>query len=125
SVPEPDGPFAYFTRYREGSQQPLICRKEREGEAETILLDADREAAGHPFFDLGGAEHSPDHRLMAWSADLKGSEYFTIRVRELATGSDLEDEVPLTSGGAVWLASSAGFYYVELDENHRPVRVTW
>ena len=36
------------------------------------------------YFDFGGTRHSPDHRLEAWSADLRGSEYFTIRVRELA-----------------------------------------
>ncbi|QFU17111.1 S9 family peptidase [Microvirga thermotolerans] len=123
SVPAPDGPYAYFTRYREGGQHPLICRMPREGGDETIMLDGDREAEGHAFFDLGGADHSPDHRLMAWSADVKGSEYFTIRVRDLATGRDLGDEVPRTSGDAVWIGDSSGFYYVELDDNHRPVRV--
>jgi len=123
SVPAPDGPFSYFTRYREGGQHPLVCRMPREGGAETIMLDGDREAEGHAFFDLGGADHSPDHRLMAWSADIKGSEYFTIRVRELGSGQDRDDAVPRTSGDAVWLGDSSGFYYVELDDNHRPVRV--
>ena len=123
TVPEPDGPFAYFTRYREGGQHPLVCRQPRDGGSETIMLDGDKEAEGQPFFDLGGADHSPDHRLMAWGADIKGSEYFTIRVRNLENGTDLPDEVRQTSGGAVWLNDSSGFYYVELDENHRPVRV--
>ncbi|AWM86450.1 S9 family peptidase [Microvirga sp. 17 mud 1-3] len=123
SVPAPDGPFSYFTRYREGGQHPLVCRMPRQGGAETIMLDGDREAEGHAFFDLGGADHSPDHRLMAWSADIKGSEYFTIRVRELESGRELDDAVPRTSGDAVWLGDSSGFYYVELDDNHRPVRV--
>ena len=40
---------------------------------------------------FGGTRHSPDHRLEAWSADLRGSEYFTIRVRAWATGQDLAD----------------------------------
>jgi oligopeptidase B len=80
SVPEPDGPFAYFTRYRQGGQHPLVCRMPRDGGEETIMLDGDKEAGSHAFFDLGGADHSPDHRLMAWGADIKGSEYFTIRV---------------------------------------------
>ncbi|WP_230531889.1 S9 family peptidase [Microvirga roseola] len=123
SVPQSDGPFAYFIRYREGGQHPLVCRMPREGGAETVMLDGDKEAASHAFFDLGGADHSPDHRLMAWGADIKGSEYFTIRVRDLERGADLPDAVPNTSGGAVWLNDSSGFYYVELDENHRPVRV--
>ncbi len=123
SVPDPDGPFAYFTRYREGGQHPLVCRMPREGGDETIMLDGDKEAGSQAFFDLGGADHSPDHRLMSWGADIKGSEYFTIRVRDLQSGADLEDEIPHASGGVVWLKDSSGFYYVELDENHRPVRV--
>jgi oligopeptidase B len=123
SVPQPDGPYAYFTRYREGGQHPLVCRQPREGGPETIMLDGDKEAEGHAFFDLGGADHSPDHRLLAWGADIKGSEYFTIKVRDLQTGQELADEVPQTSGGVVWLNDSAAFCYVELDENHRPVRV--
>ncbi|MGO4388893.1 S9 family peptidase [Microvirga sp. 2YAF29] len=123
SVPQPDGPYAYFTRYRDGGQHPLVCRQPREGGSETIMLDGDKEAEGHAFFDLGGADHSPDHRLLAWGADIKGSEYFTIKVRDLQTGQELSDEVPQTSGGVVWLNDSAAFYYVELDENHRPVRV--
>ncbi|MGO4704551.1 S9 family peptidase [Microvirga sp. 2MCAF38] len=123
SVPEVDGAYAYFTRYREGGQHPLICRTARGGDDEVVLLDGDKEGEGQAFFDLGGAEHSPDHRYLAWSADLKGSEYFTLRVRETATGLELADEVPGTAGDAVWLGDSSGFYYVELDENHRPVRV--
>jgi len=123
TVPQPDGPFAYFTRYREGGQHPLVCRQPRDGGDETIMLDGDKEAEGQAFFDLGGADHSPDHRFLAWGSDVKGSEYFTIRVRDLETGRNLPDEVPHTSGGVVWTNDSAGFYYVELDENHRPVRV--
>lgn len=123
SVPQPDGPFAYFTRYREGGQHPLVCRQPRGGGTETIMLDGDKEAGGHAFFDIGGTDHSPDHRLLAWGADIKGSEYFTIRVRDLETERELSDEVPQTSGGVVWLNDSSAFYYVELDENHRPVRV--
>ena len=120
SVPQPDGAFAYFTRYREGGQHPLVCRQPRDGGPETIMLDGDQEGEGLAFFDLGGAEHSPDHRLLAWSADIKGSEYFTIRVRDLETGAELADEVPNAPAEAVWLNDSSGFYYVELDENHRP-----
>ncbi|WP_091129174.1 S9 family peptidase [Microvirga guangxiensis] len=123
SVPQPHGPFAYFTRYREGGQHPLVCRQPRDGGDETIMLDGDKEAAGHAFFQLGGADHSPNHRLLAWGSDVKGSEYFTIRIRDLESGQDLADAVPHTSGGVVWLNDNSGFYYVELDENHRPVRV--
>ena len=123
SVPEADGPFAYLTRYREGAQHPLVCREARAGGGEEILLDSDVEAGSHPYFDLEEAAHSPDHRLLAWSADVTGAELYSIRVRDLATGRDGDDVVQATSGSVVWTADSSAYYYVEVDENHRPVRV--
>ena len=123
TVPSPDGPFAYFTRYREGGQHPIICREPRGGGSEQVLLDGDALAAGKAFFQFGGMEHAPDHRLIAWSADDTGSEYDTLRVRDPATGTDLADVVPDVGGSPVWCADSSAFYYVRLDENHRPSRV--
>ena len=123
SVPQKDGPFAYFSRYRDGGQHPLVCRQARDGGDETVLLDGDKEGEGLAYFDLAGTAHSPDHRLLAWGADIAGSELHTIRVRDLSTGRDLVDTLTVTTGEVVWCADSATFYYVELDENHRPARV--
>ena len=152
SVPEPDGPFAYYTRHREGGQHPLVCRRPRTivvipGQGaetaadggpeagEVILLDGDHEGAGLAFFEIAAAVHSDDHRLLAWSADTKGSELHTIRVRDLETGKDFDsgkdldsgteavDRIEATTGEAVWSADSRAFFYVAVDENHRPARV--
>ena len=123
SVPSPDGPHAYYYRYREGGQHPIACRAPRAGGAEETLLDGDARAAGKAYFQLGATRHSPDHRLFAWSADDKGSEYDELRVRDLATGTDLADVVPDISGAPVWTTDSSAFYYVRLNANHRPSRV--
>jgi oligopeptidase B len=123
SVPAPDGPYAYFSRYREGGQHPAICRRPRDGGADDVLLDGDALAAGKPFFDLDATIHSPDHRLVAWSCDELGSELYVGRVRDVATGSDLADEVPDIAGSPVWTADSSAFYYVRLDAQQRPTRV--
>jgi oligopeptidase B len=123
SVPSPDGPFAYLSRFREGGQHQLIGRIPRAGGDAHILLDGDALAAGADYFNFGEARHSPDHRLEAWSADLRGSEYFTIRVRDWATGDDAADVVEETDGGLVWRTDASGFYYVKLDDNHRPMQV--
>ncbi len=124
SVPQPDGPYLYYSRYRKGGEHPLICRKPRSGKGrETIMLDADKLADGKDFFDLGDAAHSPDHGLLAWSADEAGSELHRIRVRDLATGEDLPDVVPDTTGEVVWAADSRAFFYVGVDADHRPSRV--
>lgn len=122
SVPSPDGPFAYASRTREGDQYPLIVRTPRDGGSESVLLDCNSEA-GDSYFGFGGAEHSPCHTMMAWAADRNGSEYYTIFVRDLDTSKDRDERIEKSGSGAVWANDSSRFYYVELDENHRPFRV--
>jgi oligopeptidase B len=123
SVPSPDGPFAYFRKYREGGQHQLFGRMPRDGGEAQIVLDGDALAKDHAYFNFGGSRHSPDHELVAWSADIKGSEYFSIRVREWNTGRDLDDVVEETDGAVVWATDCKSFFYVKLDDNHRPMQV--
>ncbi|MET4390915.1 oligopeptidase B [Bradyrhizobium sp. F1.4.3] len=122
SVPSPDGSFAYFRKFREGGQHELFGRIPREGGDSDIVLDGDALAKDHKYFKFGGSRHSPDHKLQAWSADTKGSEYFSIRVRDWATGKDF-DLVEETDGGIVWSMDCKSFFYVKLDDNHRPMQV--
>lgn len=121
-VPSPDGPYSYFSRMVEGQQYPLLVRTPREGGAETVLLDCNREA-GDGYFGFGGASHSPCHGLLAWSADANGSEFYQIRIRDLSRSLDLDDRLDNTAGGVVWAADSKSLFYVVQDENHRPFRV--
>ena len=123
TVPAADGTFSYFKRYRDGGQHPSICREPRHGGAGEILIDGDALATGRAFFRLGAAQHSPDHRLLAWSADETGAELFTIRVRDLARMAELADIVPETEGDIVWTQDCSAFYYVRLDAQHRPSSV--
>jgi oligopeptidase B len=123
SVPTPDGPFEYFASYVTGGQYPRLVRKPRGGKEESILLDGNYEALGKPYWSLGGGAHSHDHRLLAYAVDEKGSELFTIRIRDLETGQDLVDVIPDTRGAPVWARDNRTLFYVRLDENHRPLSV--
>ncbi|SFK22654.1 S9 family peptidase [Methylocapsa palsarum] len=122
-VPLEDGDWLYYSRHDEGGQHGVFCRTPREGGAEEILLNGDERSAGLSFFEIGAVRHSPDHRRLAWSDDDKGSEYYCIHVRDLAANKDLPDAVVDTDGGFVWMADSSGFYFVRMDENHRPAAV--
>ena len=123
SVPAPDGPFEYFTGFVTGGQYPLLKRRPRGGGPEQVLIDGNKEAEGKPYWSLGAAAHSPDHRYLAYAVDDKGSELFTIRVRDLETGQDLADAIPDTRSSIVWARDSATLFYVRLDDNHRPLFV--
>ncbi len=122
-VPTADGPFAYLWKFRDGGQHQLIGRTPRGGGDVQIVLDGDALAKASDYFKFGGTRHSPDHRLEAWSADLRGSEFFTIRIRRWDTGEDLPDVLTETGGGVVWGLDSTFFYYVQVDDNHRPLKV--
>jgi oligopeptidase B len=124
TVPSPDGPFEYFSSFAVGGQYPRFGRRPRGGTEETILIDGNVEAAGKTYWDLGGTAQSPDHRLIAFATDDKGSELYTIRVRDAATGKTLPDTIEDTRGDLVWAGDSRTLYYIRVDANHRP-RDVW
>jgi oligopeptidase B len=123
TVPAPDGAFAYFTSYVAGGQYPRLNRCPRDGGPEEVLLDGNREAEGKAYWQLGAFAHSPDHRLLAYAVDDKGSELFTVRIRDLATGLDLPDVITETHGELVWAQDGKTLFYVRLNDKHRPLFV--
>ena len=123
SVPTPDGPFDYYSRFREGGQHRIYCRRQRGGGDETVLLDGDALAGGKSYFSIGGMAPSPDHRLVGWSSDETGSEFYQARILDTWTGENLSDHVPDTGGGMVWRQDGLAFFYVKVDANHRPSSV--
>ena len=123
SVPMKDGPFAYGSLFVTGGEQPKYFRTPRDGGDQTILLDGDKEAVGKDYFRLAGIDHATDHSKGIWGYDDKGSEYFTLRVRDLSTGEDMSDVLENTAGGGVWAPDGKSFFYTLQDENHRPSKV--
>ena len=123
SVPVKDGAFAYGSSYVTGGEQPRYFREPREGGERKILLDGDREAEGKDYFRLSGLDHTSDHALGIWGYDDKGSEYFTLRVRDLETLEDRADVIENTGGGGAWAPDGKSFFYTLQDENHRPSKI--
>ena len=124
SVPAPDGDWAYYVRYVEGGEHPLYCRAPRHDEtAEVLLLDGNREAEGEAYFRVGDYEHSPDHRRLAYTLDLNGSERYRLFVRDIASGAVIDGPIEDAHGEAIWATDGETVFYTVLDENHRPWQV--
>ncbi|MDL2404360.1 S9 family peptidase [Rhizobium calliandrae] len=123
SVPVKDGPYAYGTLYVTGGEQPHYFREARNGGERKLLLNGDKENEGKSYFRLSGIDHSTDHSHGIWGYDDKGSEYFTLKVRNLDTGEDLADVIENTGGGGVWAPDGKSFFYTLQDENHRPSKI--
>ncbi|MFJ6322557.1 MULTISPECIES: S9 family peptidase [unclassified Rhizobium] len=123
SVPVKDGPYAYGTLFVTGGEQPHYFREARNGGDRKLLLNGDKENEGKSYFRLSGLDHSTDHSLGIWGYDDKGSEYFTLKIRNLETGEDLSDVLENTGGGGVWAPDGKSFFYTLQDENHRPSKI--
>lgn len=123
SVPDPDGPFAYMYDFITGGQYPRLLRLPQDGGETTVLLDGNKEAEGKSYWDLGASAHSPNHRYLAYSFDDKGSELYTIRIRDTETGEDLPDIITDTRGSLQWANDNRTLFYVRVDGNHRPLYV--
>jgi oligopeptidase B len=122
SVPQKDGDWIYWYAYKPGGQYPIHYRKRVTGGPDEVLFDEPKEAGALEYFQLGVLEVSPDGRLAAWAADTNGSERFTLKVRDLATGQDVVTISAVTNGGVVWAADSRSLVYTEVNENWRSYR---
>jgi oligopeptidase B len=123
SVPAPDGSFSYYTRFITGGQHPLFCRAPRDGGEEQILVDGNALAKDHAYFRISNVAHSPDHKLIAYAVDTKGSEFSTVHVINSATGAVIDSHIADNNGSFEWAADSRTLLYVWLDDEHRPRKV--
>ncbi len=121
SAPWADGAWEYRTRRPAGAQYSEHVRRRRGSPGpDDVLLDENALADGLEFLELGVCQPSPDGRLLAYSVDHDGSEVYTLRVRDLRTGTDLPDELAGTYYGVGWAADCASFLYTTLDDSYRP-----
>ncbi|WP_373005166.1 S9 family peptidase [Hyphomonas sp.] len=125
TVPEIDGPYAYYTRYRQGGEYPIIARRAaadafNPDAPETILLDGDAMGEGKDYFSFGGIDTSPDHQLVAYSTDTQGSEFYQIHIQDIETGDETAGIIDDAYGSFEWSANGQAIVWVHRDENARP-----
>jgi len=85
--------------------------------------DKEKELSGSKYFGLGSISVSHNDLLMAYSIDLKGSEYYDIFLRDLSSNKLIEEKIQNTSGSVTWSLDSKSFYYIPLDKYHRSKKI--
>ena len=92
---------------------------------EEIFFDGDLEKkkSGSEYFGVGTVSTSYCDNFIAYSLDLKGSEYYTIYLRDLRTGKNEKDVIENTSGSVTWALDNKSFFYSKLDQYHRPRQI--
>lgn len=122
SLPQKDDSWFYFSETKKGKEYSILKRyKENSSIDESLIFhDWNYESKGFEYFKPGGASCSPNHNLLSWSFDSKGSEFFSIRIKDLEDKKIFHDQVNNTDGNMVWSLDGSGFYFIKMDENHRP-----
>ena len=125
SAPIRDGDWLYWWAFKTGAQYRTWFRKPTTGGDDQILFDEPSEAEGREYFRLGALEVSPDGKLIATLADYDGSERFELRIRDLATGKDIESITKVGIGVPVWTSDSNGIVFCEVNDNWRSYRARY
>ena len=120
-----DDRYFYWTKtIKKGNYGKYLRQKIGSSDIE-VYFDGDREKelSGSKYFGLGTISISHNDKLMAYSLDLKGSEYYDIFLRDLSTNKLIEDKIENTSGSITWSLDSKVFFYSPLDKFHRSKKI--
>ena len=118
SVPYREGEWLYYFRTEKGKQYRIYCRKKFPDGPEQVTLDLNELAKGQKFMALGVSD---DGNLLAYSTDNTGFRQYTLRVKDLRTGTLLPESVEKVRSVA-WAADSATLFYTVEDAAKRPHR---
>ena len=117
SVPYFLNGYYYYTRYENGKEYPVYCRKKNSLDSpEEIMLDVNEMAKGHEFFNIAGMNVSPDNKLLSYGIDTVSRRKYTLQIKNLETGEIYPDRIPNTTGSVAWASDNKTIFYTTKDE---------
>ena len=124
-MPFKDVRYEYWTKTTEKGNYSIKLRKKiNTNEVEEIWNgDKEKEKLNTEYFGLGDLEVSFNDKYLAYSLDLKGSEYYTIHVRDIETNKLITEKIQETSGSITFSLDDKYIFYSKLDEHHRPRKI--
>ncbi len=116
SVPYKKNGYWYYTRFEQGQEYPIYCRKKGELTApEEILLNVPEMAKGHDYYSITGLDVSDDNRLLAFAEDSVSRRRYTIYIKDLKTGKIIDTPIANTEGDITWANDNKTFFYTRKD----------
>ena len=125
SLPFRDHTYDYWTKTTtEGNYSIKLRKKINTDNVEEIWNgDKEKEKLGVEYFGVGDLEVSHNDKLLAYSLDIKGSEYYKIFIRDISTNKLVTKEIMDTSGSITFSLDDKYIFYSKLDENHRARKI--
>ena len=125
SLPYKDHTYEYWSKTTAKGNYSIKLRKKIGTDIVEEIWngDTEKEKLGVEYFGVGDLEVSNDDRLLAYSLDTKGSEYYTIFIKDLETNKLVSEEITETSGNITFSLDNKFIFYSKLDKNHRARKI--
>ncbi|HPJ44516.1 MAG TPA: S9 family peptidase [Tenuifilaceae bacterium] len=124
SVPYFENGYFYYTRFEEGKEYPIYCRKKENLEAnEEVMLDVNQLAEGYSYYSAVGLNVSSNNNILSYGVDTVSRRKYTIYFKDLTTGELLDTKIPNTTGGVAWANDNKTVFYAVKDESLRPYQI--
>jgi oligopeptidase B len=125
SLPYRDHSYDYWTKTTaEGNYSIKLRKKINSNKIEEIWNgDKEKEKLNVEYFGIGDLEVSNNDKYLGYSLDLKGSEYYTIFIRDIKTKKIISKEITETAGGITFSLDDKYIFYSKLDKNHRARKI--
>jgi oligopeptidase B len=125
SVPYRSEGYFYYSRFEEGKDYPVYCRKKGSLEGpEEVLLNVNEMAKGYNYYSVGGLSVSSNNMLLSYGVDTVSRRKYTLHFKNLATGETLPDAIVNTTGSAAWANDNKTVFYTQIDDTTlRPQKI--
>jgi oligopeptidase B len=116
SVPYLSNGYYYYTKYEEGKEYPIYCRKEGSLESkEEVLLNVNEMADGYKYYAVRSLNVSPDNQILAFALDTVSRRKYNILFKDLKTGKIIDSGIINSSGGTAWANDNKTLFYTLKD----------
>ena len=120
-----DKEYEYWSKTTTKGNYSIKLRKKIDSDKVEEIWNGDKEKEklNTEYFGVGDLEVSYNDKYLGYSLDLKGSEYFTIFIRDISTTKLVTEKIEETSGSITFSLDDKYFFYSKLDEFHRPRKI--
>ena len=125
SLPYKDYKYEYWTKTTTKGNYSIKLRKKigTNKNEEIWNGDVEKEKLQTEYFGVGDLEVSFNDKYLGYSLDIKGSEYYTIYIREIESNKLITEKIEDTSGAITFSLDDKYIFYSKLDKNHRPRKI--
>ena len=117
TLPYKNNGYWYYSKYEEGKEYPVYCRKKENLTAtEEIILDQNEMAKGFRYYAVGGRQVSDNNQLLAFTVDTVSRRLYGLRFKDLTSGKIYAETIPNIDGGALaWAVDNKTIFYIKKD----------